>query len=241
MPSAAPQACPGDAPQPGAVEPAGATPADLAARGPDPCPPPADEAADLTWVPVKTLAPAHRDGILEHLLGLPQDDRYLRFGHAPSDEQIRRYVHGMDFARDEVFGVFDRQLRLGALAHLAFPQPGPCAVAEYGVSVAQRWRGQGFGTRLFAHAMLLARNRATAMLLVNALAENQPMLRIARAAGASVQRHGPDAEARISLPQADLASRWEVWLESAAGSLDYRIKQQARYFAPRRAPETGAG
>ena len=194
------------------------------------------DTTDLQWVPVKTLGPAHRDDILEHLLGLPEDDRYLRFGHAASDEQIRRYVDGMDFSRDEVFGVFDRQLRLGALAHLACPRPGRCEVAEYGVSVAHRWRGQGFGTRLFTHAMLLARNRGTAVLLVHALAENQPMLRIARAAGATVQRHGPDAEARVCLPRADLGSRWEVWLESAAGGLDYRIKQQLRHRAPRRPP-----
>jgi GNAT superfamily N-acetyltransferase len=243
MPCASPQARPADAPSPGDVDRtvAGAAPGDLADRGRDPGAAPAGEAADLTWVPVKTLEPAHRAVILQHLLGLSEDDRYLRFGHAPSDEQIRRYVQGMDFARDEVFGVFDRQLRLGALAHLAFPRPGACPVAEYGVSVAPRWRGQGFGTRLFAHAMLLARNRGTAVLLVHALAENQPMLRIARAAGASVQRHGPDAEARIRLPQADLASRWEVWVESAAGSLDYRIKQQVRHFAPNRAPDPGAG
>ena len=42
------------------------------------------------------------------------DDRYLRFGYPASDEQIDRYVETIDFAHDEVFGVFNRRLELVA-------------------------------------------------------------------------------------------------------------------------------
>jgi hypothetical protein len=62
--------------------------------------------------------------------------------------------------------------------------------------------------------------------MIHALAENQPMLSIARSAGATVERHGPDAQALLKLPCADMASRWEVWLEDRAGGLDYSVKQQ---------------
>ena len=34
-----------------------------------------------------------------------------------------RYVDGLDFELDEVFGVFNRRLEIVALAHLAFPRP----------------------------------------------------------------------------------------------------------------------
>lgn len=196
-------------------------------RPPDVDPPPAAE-TELQWVPVMTLGPEHRGAILEHLVSLPTGDRYLRFGHAASDEQIQRYVDGMVFERDEIFGVFNRHLKLVALAHLAYPDGGPSPIAEYGVSVSAHLRGQGFGKRLFAHAVLRARNHGTHTLLIQALAENQPMLAIARSAGATVERHGPDAEALLKLPQADMASRWEVWLEAHAGGLDYSVKQQTQ-------------
>jgi len=183
---------------------------------------------ELQWVPVKTLGAEHRDAIVEHLLALPPGDRYLRFGHAASDDQIRRYVDSLVHERDEVFGVFNKHLKLVAFAHLAYPHEGPCPVAEYGVSVSSHLRGQGFGKRLFAHAVLRARNRATEMLQIHALAENQPMLAIARSAAATVERHGPEAEALLKLPQPDMASRWEAWLENRAGGIDYSVKQQTQ-------------
>ena len=49
-----------------------------------------------------------------------QHDRYLRFGYAATDEQIERYVDGLDFERDEIFGIYNRRLELIAMAHLAF-------------------------------------------------------------------------------------------------------------------------
>src|SRR5262245_63139194 len=75
---------------------------------------------DPTWVPIRSLAPRHRDRILAHLLQLPERDRYLRFGYAASDHQIARYVESLDFERDEVLGIFNRRLRLLGLAHLAY-------------------------------------------------------------------------------------------------------------------------
>ena len=43
-------------------------------------------------VPIRSLAPRHRERIAAHLLALDEHDRYLRFGYAASEEQIRRYV-----------------------------------------------------------------------------------------------------------------------------------------------------
>ena len=37
-------------------------------------------------VPIRSLGPAHRERIREHLLSLDTQDRYLRFGYAPTDE-----------------------------------------------------------------------------------------------------------------------------------------------------------
>lgn len=181
------------------------------------------------WIPIRSLSPRHRDRILAHLLALSETDRYRRFGYAASDEQIARYVDGLDFDRDEVFGVHNRKLDLIALAHLAYPRadsPLPGA-AEFGGSVAAHARGRGYGARLFEHAVLHARNRGLDTLFIHALSENTAMLRIARKAGAHVERAGSESEAYLKLPADTLASKMEQWVGDGAAELDYRLKQQA--------------
>lgn len=184
------------------------------------------------WVPVRRLGERHRSKVLSHLLSLSAADRYLRFGYSASDEQIGRYVEGLDFQHDEVYGVFSRELKMVAMAHLAFPRPSdPVATeAEFGVSVSAHLRGKGFGTRLYEHAAMQARVRGMQVLRIHALSENQPMLRLAINAGAHVQRSGADSEAALSLPSADAVTLLESWLETSAAEVDYAIKQRARWL-----------
>lgn len=197
---------------------------------PHPAATPSAAQASHPWVPIHPLSPRHRGQIVAHLLALDSRDRYLRFGYPASDEQIARYVDGLKFGGDEVFGIFDRQLALIAMAHLAFVEPAGAegAGAEFGVSVLASARGQGHGASLFRHAMLHARNRGVDTLMIHALSENAAMLHIARHAGASVQRNGSEADAFVRLPPDTLASQTEQWLGDGAARIDYRVKQQAQ-------------
>ena len=185
-------------------------------------------APTFRWVPVRSLAPRHRPRILDLLLSLSERDRYLRFGYVASDGQIGRYVDTLDFDRDEVFGIFNRRLELVAMAHLAYLGQGPKAtVAEFGVSVAAASRGRGFGGRLFDHAALHARNRGVDTLVVHALSENTAMLRIARSAGAAIERDGSESQAQLKLPAMDLSSQLEALLGDQAAEIDYGFKYNA--------------
>jgi ribosomal protein S18 acetylase RimI-like enzyme len=221
---------------------------ELAAFGPDPHPsrpppPTGDPLADAraalerlsTWVPIRSLARRHRHRIVEHLLTLEPRDRYLRFGYSASDEQIRRYALGIDFNRDEVLGIFNRRLQLVALAHLAYGdavQGDPTrAMAEFGVSVLKQARGRGLGRRLFDAAALHARNRGIDTLFIHALSENRPMLRIATAAGAIVEREGSESAARLRLPPDTFGSQVEQALERHLGELDFQFKRQAQVLS----------
>ncbi len=194
--------------------PAAATPAPTTARRP--------------WVPVRSLTSRHRNRIAAHLLALEDSDRYLRFGFAASDAQIGHYTDSIDFERDEVFGIFDRRLELVAMAHLAYaPAPqfsGKPPMAEFGVSVLRRSRSRGFGARLFDHAVLHARNRHIETLFIQALSENTAMLKIARNAGATVERAGSESEAWLTLPADDLVSQVGAIVEDQAAEWDYRLK-----------------
>ena len=180
------------------------------------------------WVPVRSLTSRHRNRIAAHLLALEDSDRYLRFGFAASDAQIGHYADSIDFERDEVFGIFDRRLELVAMAHLAYaPAPqisGKPPMAEFGVSVLRRSRGRGFGARLFDHAVLHARNRHIETLFIQALSENTAMLKIARNAGATVERAGSESEAWLNLPPDDLVSQVGALVEDQAAEWDYCLK-----------------
>jgi len=195
-------------------------------------PPPAASPARLSWVPIRSLAERHRERISLHLLSLEESDRYLRFGFPATDEQIHRYVTSLNFERDEVFGIFNRRLDLIAMAHLAY-LPAPAqdsklpATAEFGVSVVKRARGRGYGARLFEHAVLHARNRGCERLFIHALSENTAMLKIARNAGATVERDGPESEAWLKLPPDSITSQVGELVGNQFAEFDYQLKLQA--------------
>jgi GNAT superfamily N-acetyltransferase len=181
------------------------------------------------WIPIRSLAERHRPRVLAHLMALESGDRYLRFGYNASDEQVERYVERLDFKRDEIFGIFNRQLELIAMAHLAYLNEGETRpLAEFGVSVSTSARGRGYGSRLFDHAVLHARNRSVDTMIIHALTENTAMLRIVRNAGATVLRDGTEAEARLQLPPETLGSRVEAFVEGGAAEVDYRLKSHAQ-------------
>jgi GNAT superfamily N-acetyltransferase len=182
-------------------------------------------------VPIRSIGPTHGERIANHLLALSNQDRYLRFGYAANDEQIRRYVAGLNFERDEIFGIYNRKLELIAMAHLALStDPNLTSCAEFGVSVLAQARGRGYGARLFDRAVIHGRNEGVKMMFIHALSENTAMLNIARKAGAIIERDGSESEAYLKLPPADLDSRVSEMVEEQIAQTDYRLKVQAKQF-----------
>lgn len=182
-------------------------------------------------VPIRSIGPSHGERIAEHLLSLSQADRYLRFGYMANDEQVKRYVDGLNFERDDIFGIYNRKLELIAMAHLAFSTDAQLSsCAEFGVSVLASARGRGYGSRLFDRAVIHARNEGVGMMFIHALSENTAMLNIARKGGATIERDGSESEAYLKLPPADLDSRMTEMVEEQIAQTDYRLKVQAKQF-----------
>ena len=208
------------------TEPTATAAGGIGSVGREPTPP------KRSWVPIRSLGPRHRGRIVTHLCALDERSRYLRFGYAAGDAQIRRYVDLIDFEQDEVFGIFNRRLELIALAHLAHRAPDPsragAAASEFGVSVLPKARRRGYGRRLFEHAMLHARNRGVETIFIHALSENTAMLRIAQSAGAIVERDGSESEAWLKLPPDSFVSHLDEMLGEQAAELDYRLKMHSR-------------
>lgn len=179
---------------------------------------------------IRSMGPAHRERVARHLLALTPEDRYLRFGYAAGDAHIRRYVEGLNFGRDDVFGIVNRRLELLAMAHLAYDDGTRVpSCAEFGVSVLPHVRGRGYGKRLFERAVVHARNQGVEQLLIHALTENKAMLAIAAQAGARLVRDGSETEALLQLPPANFDSLLGEVLQEQLAQSDYRWKANMQW------------
>jgi len=182
-------------------------------------------------VPIVPLGEEHLPDILKHLLLLSEHDRYLRFGYTATDEHIERYVGGLNFERDEIYGIFNTSLEIIAMAHLALMKDeGREANSEFGVSVSAHARGRGYGARLFDRAVIHARNEKVYQMYIHALSENAPMIRIARKGGAHIERDGSETEAYLRLPKRDLDSRVTEFMADQYAKTNYHIKEDAKRF-----------
>ena len=182
-------------------------------------------------IPIAPLGIEHTPHILKHLLMLSERDRYLRFGYTATDEHIQRYVAKLNFDRDEIYGIFNTDLEIIAMAHLALiKDAGREFCAEFGVSVAAHARGRGYGARLFERAVIHARNEKVYQMYIHALSENAPMIRIARKGGARIERDGSETEAYLSLPKRDLDSRVTEFVADQYAKTNYSIKEDAKRF-----------
>jgi RimJ/RimL family protein N-acetyltransferase len=182
-------------------------------------------------IPIAPLDVEHLPQILAHLLALSEHDRYLRFGYTATDQHIQRYVDGLNFERDEIYGIFNSDLEIIAMAHLALiKDTGREFSSEFGVSVASYARGRGYGARLFERAVIHARNEKAYQMYIHALSENAPMIRIARKGGAKIERDGSETEAYLLLPKRDLDSRVTEFVADQYAKTNYSIKEDAKRF-----------
>jgi len=177
-------------------------------------------------IPVRELHAGHLEEILQHLLQLNDEDRRLRFGSQTPDEVIERYVRGLDFNKDAVFGIFDLDLKLIGMAHLAYlPEiKGHARAAEFGVSVLSEGRAQGLGTALLQRSAVHSRNTRVETLFVHCLSNNKAMMHLAKKTGMSVEYAYGDADAYLKLPPASPATIVQEAANKQWADFDYAWK-----------------
>jgi GNAT superfamily N-acetyltransferase len=198
-----------------------------------------DGAKPRRTVLVKQLQERDRRRMLKHFLALDDSDRSLRFGTVLPNEQIEAYVGRIDFARDTVYGVYNRVFRLVAVGHLAFspkenvPSGAEVTtkdrVAEFGVSVSKSARGLGIGSKLFERAAIHCRNSDVDTLYMHCLSSNQTMMHIAKKAGMEIQRERGEADAYLRLLPPNPASMLQEAIEEQVATIDYNLKANKRF------------
>ena len=170
----------------------------------------------------KELSRLQRGAILAHFLALDAEDRRLRFGVGLSDHGVSDYVARIDFERDAVFGVFDDNMLLAGIGHLARSD----GFAELGVSVLPAFRGKGLGGALLARTHVHARNWGVPTLFMHCLAENAAMMHLARKQGMRIAAAQGEADAYLELSPGDAASIANALFADRVALFDYALKSQ---------------
>jgi RimJ/RimL family protein N-acetyltransferase len=186
---------------------------------------------------VQRLSAAHQGEIVRHLLRLPAQDRRLRFGSPMRDSSIEAYAWQIDFAQDQVFGIFGADLELWGVAHLALSHDGD--TAELGLSVDWAVRGTGYGYALLQRAVLHATNRGYRALFMHCLAENAIMMNLARKAGLSIVISSGEADGQLALGKPTQAGAIREVIQDQFALVDYLLKQQYSWLSRPRAIEVG--
>ena len=126
---------------------------------------------------------------------LPAPARYDRFmtpmRHLPPD-LIKRFTN-IDYARHLalVAELFEDGHET-VVAEARYVRSGDSSVAEFAVSVADQWQGQGLASRLLSTLLCRASTAGVQRMVGETLATNDKMLHLARKAGFTIT-HSPDA------------------------------------------------
>lgn len=155
---------------------------------------------------VSTLDDEDKPKILNHLLRLDLDDRYLRFFASLNDHSLRKYVNEiLDLDGGRGFGIFtlpDRKLI--AFAHVSSSEQKDHLVkAEIGISVDKEFRGKGLAKRLMDRILVYCKANGINTLFMSCLRENKAMQHIARSAGLKLGIDAGEAFAELEFSEAE--------------------------------------
>lgn len=151
----------------------------------------------LDWVALfERLTPYESPELACHFTALDTEDRRLRFGLPVDDAFIVRYVSGLDFDRDAIFGVCSGPGEWLGVGHLAAMGKD----AELGLSVLPYARGRGLGAAIFRYAVAHAARAGAEKLHMHFLTSNRAIASIARTAGMIVRSESGEADAYLEVP-----------------------------------------
>lgn len=162
--------------------------------------------------------------VLRLLQGLTDKDRTARFSRTMSDDAIRQYVSDLDWSSMIVFGAFDDAGR--PLGVLELRDQGNSA--ELFLSVIAGARRQGVGRTLIDIALLKARVLWKESVVLNCLADNEPMRWLALRAGFTSNADPATGRKRLSRNNPKGASAVAANAVEPSGTITYTAALYSR-------------
>lgn len=123
--------------------------------------------------------PVYRDKLVNHFKKLSDSDRRMRFGVILGDDRICHYVDDQIRPRDSVFAIFNEQGEIVAALHMAAERNDTCAY-EFGLSVNEEYRKNGYASSLFSKAVQHAKTLGAKRIYTYCLGENKAMQSLAK-------------------------------------------------------------
>lgn len=147
------------------------------------------------------LFPTSINWLLLHFLELSEDDRYLRFGFAIKDEQIKKYLESTltnpSASRTDANFWFAIKIDNAICATLHIAIVG--GKAEFAFTTNKEHRGKKLGQILFARGYQLINEYSIKVVTMQCLSVNAPMRHIARKFGMTVVTHGSDTDSIVNV------------------------------------------
>ena len=166
--------------------------------------------------------PRDRGALSAHFDALGPDDLRLRFCQTMKPEAVAAYLDSLSATHAVLFGIFNRDLELVAVGQFANAADG----LEVGLSVLSRYRRRGLASALLGRAANYARTHAIDALVMHCLAENVPMLALARQFGMSIETSGTEADGRMRLRAGTAVDLWTEAVYDLEGLLDLTTKRR---------------
>lgn len=163
----------------------------------------------------QSLNKAVKGWVLEHLMRLSPDDRYMRFFSPYNDSALARYVDGIK-ETDEIFltmeseGFNTRRFKVTGFLHVAALGDDSF---EIGVSVDADQRKNGIAASLFDRAFTFLKARGCKKLYINCLSINTPMQRIVSKYSMTITRDPDDPSTRTACAEMDNSPNVFAWLK----------------------------
>mgnify|MGYP006275423061 CR=1 FL=1 len=181
-------------------------------------------------IPRKLMYEADKGKLIDHfLVDITGHDRYLRFSHNATNENVQRYVEkSLEFFGTENmwFIVENDEGHVVASAHVSLG-----SVAEMGFTVSPDYRGQGLGQDLFIRGSTWAMMKGATTIYTTCLSENKVMQHIAKKNGMTVVTlDANEKEATISATKGAIRAFYDDKMFDQLVFVDNAIKSQFNLY-----------
>lgn len=152
--------------------------------------------------------PRDRPALEAHFSALGALDLRNRFCGSGKPDVVSQYMDQLTVSGVPSYGIFNARHALVAVCQLG--QSG--SDLEVGITVLPAYRRQGLGNALLMRCASYARARRLEALVIHCLADNAPMLSLARQSGMSVEHSNGEADGRLMLRA---GTSLDFWAEMA--------------------------
>jgi len=153
---------------------------------------------------VRLSLPRDRFALEAHFAALGTEDLCNRFCHPVKPEAMAKYLDQWSAAGIPSYGIFNPDRALIAVGQLGQSEEE----LEVGLSVLPTYRRKGLALALLYRSASYARARGLKALSIHCLANNMPMLSLARRIGMTVEISSGEADGYLTLRAATALDFW---------------------------------